>query len=354
MDKKGNIHEHSKFKLELYRLYLVMYLTILLKSARFHEVFVHDVFAGSGKSANDENGSALIAATAIQKIQKTLPKPPVILRLNERDPNKFTLLMEALRPFQFAQLSDLDANQYIEKWVQPNNSHSLFFIDPYGYTQLSIESLRRLLSMSRCEFLIFIPISHIYRFLRKEETSDQMTPIANFLRDLEIGEAQAKQTNSLAEFSQLVLDALRHISGAEFLFKEMIKNKQNNSEHCLIFITRNILGAEKFLEAQNKLKEEVKSNQAQFEFGFLDNYDAKSILEFAGPDTLHDNLSLYKTGIQAGFLPKQIIRDLKSLEKDGKVTVTPVAGKERKNRGYYVNYEKYIKMDQIVYFLFKG
>lgn len=353
MDKKGNIFEHSKFKLELYRLYLESYLTILLKSARFQEVFVHDVFAGSGKSANDESGSALIAAIAIQNIQKTLPKPPVILRLNEKDPNKCTLLMEALRPFQFAQLSDLDANQYIEKWRQPNNSHSLFFIDPYGYTQLSIENLKSLLSMNRCEFLIFIPISHIYRFLRKGEKSEQMTPIANFLHDLKIGEAQAKQTNSPVEFSQLVLDALRTISRAEYLYKEMIRNRLHNTEHCLIFITRNILGAEKFLEAQNGLKEQVKSNQAQFAFDFLDNYDAKSLLEFAGPDTLHDNLSLYKAGIQAGFLPKQIIKELKSLEKDGRVIVTPVAGKERKDRGYYVNYEKYIKKDQIVSFMFK-
>lgn len=354
MDKKGNIHEHSKFKLELYRLYLERYLTILLNSHLFKKVFVHDIFAGRGKSANDESGSSLIAAVAIQKIRETFPNTPVTLRLNERDSDNFAALTEALGHFSFAGLFNLDANNYIQQWKPPDGSHSLFFIDPYGYTQLSIENLKSLLSMNRCEFLIFIPISHIYRFLRKEETSEQMTPIANFLHDLNIGEAQSKQTNSLEEFSELVLCALRNISGAEFLFKEMIRNQQNNSEHCLIFITRNILGAEKFLEAQNALKEWVKSNQAQYEFDFPDNHDACSIRGFIEPAIPCDNISLYKAGIHAGFLPKQIVKELKSLENNGRVTVTPYAGKERKNKGYYVNYKNYKKDNKIVSIIYKG
>src|SRR5580698_5429031 len=104
MDKKGNIQEHSKIKLELYRLYLELYLTVLLNSGRFGEVFIHDIFAGSGKSANDEKGSPLIAAVEIQKMRKKFPNTPVTLRLNEKCPDKFGRLQEVLKPFTFAQL----------------------------------------------------------------------------------------------------------------------------------------------------------------------------------------------------------------------------------------------------------
>ena len=48
MDKKGIISEHSKIKLELYRSYLELYLTVLLNSRRFREIHVHDIFAGWG------------------------------------------------------------------------------------------------------------------------------------------------------------------------------------------------------------------------------------------------------------------------------------------------------------------
>jgi hypothetical protein len=57
MDKKGIIQEHSKIKLELYRLYLERYLSILFGTPFFGTITVNDIFAGSGKSKNDEKGS---------------------------------------------------------------------------------------------------------------------------------------------------------------------------------------------------------------------------------------------------------------------------------------------------------
>jgi three-Cys-motif partner protein len=68
MDRKGFIQEHSKIKLELYRLYLERYLSVLLATPLFEKIVVSDVFAGCGVSRNEEKGSALIAAEAIEKI----------------------------------------------------------------------------------------------------------------------------------------------------------------------------------------------------------------------------------------------------------------------------------------------
>ena len=47
MDTKGFINEHSKIKLELYKLYLERYLAVLLATPFFDTIRVHDVFAGS-------------------------------------------------------------------------------------------------------------------------------------------------------------------------------------------------------------------------------------------------------------------------------------------------------------------
>ncbi len=353
MDKKGIIQEHSKIKLELYRLYLELYLTVLLNSGRFSEVFVHDIFAGSGKSANDEKGSSLLAAVEIQKIRGKFPNIPVTLRLNEKCQEKFTRLKDLLTPFAFATSFNLDANDYIQQWNMPAGSHNLFFIDPHGYTQVSIDNLKSLFSMERCDFLIFVPIYHIYRFLRKEEDAEQLKPIANFLHDLSIGEADAIKANSVEEFTELVMDALQHISGTEWIYKEMIENRTHNSKYCLIYITRNILGAEKFLEAQYQLKEKLKANEAQAEFDFVEDLEKRSILDFIERERLYDNVNLYKIGIQVGLLPKQLNNELKSLENNAMVAITPYKDKERKKKGFYINYKNYKAQDSIVSIMFK-
>ncbi len=144
MDTKGIIQEHSKIKLELYRLYLERYLSVLLNSGRFRQVYVHDIFAGSGKSANDENGSALIAAREIQKIRNKFPKISVTLRLNEKCSDKFSQLEELLNPFTFAESFNLDANDYIQQWRLPEQSHNLFFIGDYRNKAIIYFSLIRM------------------------------------------------------------------------------------------------------------------------------------------------------------------------------------------------------------------
>lgn len=132
----------------------------------------------------------------------------------------------------------------------------------------------------------------------------------------------------------------------------MIKNKQFNSQHCLIYITRNILGAQKFLEAQYQLKEQAKAGQAQTEFAFIEDLDARSLFTFIERGRPYDNVQLYEIGIKAGILPKQINKELKTLEENGKLSVTAFPGKVRQRKGYYINYEKYKAQDRIVSFVF--
>ena len=72
MDKKGIIHEHSKIKLELYRLYLEGYLSVLLSTSFFERIVISDVFAGCGVAKNEEKGSAIISAETIEKIKTTV------------------------------------------------------------------------------------------------------------------------------------------------------------------------------------------------------------------------------------------------------------------------------------------
>ena len=356
MDKKGVIQEHSKIKLELYRLYLEGYLVVLINSERFECVFVHDIFAGSGMSENGEKGSALLAAIEVDKIRSQNQNTPIILRLNEKDPDSFSNLKTALTPFSgFSEIFNQDANDYIRNWKTPARCHNLFFIDPHGYTQLGGDNIKRLYAMERCDYLIFVPIYHIYRFLRKQENDQQLAPIATFLADLNIGEKEAASVTSVDEFAKLVLSALKNISGAELVYREMIKNRAHNSQYCLFFITRNYRGAEKFLEAQAKLKRKIKENEAQTEFAFIADLDRDSILNFIDYDSPYDNVALYERSIRSGILPAELNKELDKLEKSGNIQVAdfPDASKRRRGHFFYVKNEYKKKNDRRVIVTFR-
>ena len=254
--KKGSFKSTAKSSWTLYRLYLERYLSVLLSTPFFESVVVSDVFAGCGVSQNEEKGSALIAAETIEKIKldRNPKNKAVFLNLNDSDQANCSALQAHLQSRSFVKITNQDANQYIQSWKPIAGSHNLFFIDPHGYTQVAISNLRRLFSTSGCEFLIFMPISHIYRFLRKEEDGEQLSPIANFLHDLNINDTDAVKAYDVDKFADLVVTALRNISGAEWVYKQMLVNRAGSNRYCLFFITRNILGAEKFLEAQSELR----------------------------------------------------------------------------------------------------
>jgi len=259
MDKKGFIQEHSKIKLELYRLYLERYLSILLATPFFDSIEVSDVFAGCGISQNEEKGSAILAAETIADVRKQHNKysKKVSLQLNDFDQNSCAALSEHLKNYDFVSVSCLDADQYLQSWSPTAGSHNLFFIDPHGYTQVSTINLKRLFNTSKCDFLIFIPIYHIYRFLKPSDapksTKDSgflpalgfgekkrqvdvdkfYEPITKFLTGLGIDQAAAHSANSVEEFADVIVGALREISGSQYVYCQMIQNKEHNSKYSL-------------------------------------------------------------------------------------------------------------------------
>jgi three-Cys-motif partner protein len=353
MDKKGFIQEHSKIKLELYRLYLERYLSVLLTTPFFDRIVISDVFAGCGVAQNEEKGSALIAAETIDKIKadRNPRNKDIILNLNDANQANCLALRKHLQNRPFVHISNQDADKYIQSWEAPPSSHNLFFIDPYGYTQVSIDNLKRLFTMERSEFLIFVPIYHLFRF--KEVDAAQTKPVSDFLKALGINDDELAKANDVKKFADLILEALRTISVTQWVYKQIIENRIHNSSYCLFFITRNIRGAEKFLEAQHELEKEIKTSERQRSFDFVADLNRISIRDVIEYGKLYDNVSLYELGINSGLLPKDINQELKKLEQNNKIEVVELPTKKRRMKGFYINYDHYIKEDRMLSVTFK-
>src|SRR5689334_17754044 len=128
MDKQGIIREHSKVKLELYRLYLERYLSVLLVTPFFDSICVHDVFAGSGISKNEEKGSSVIAAETIAQLisgQNQWNKDTFLLA-NDANLENFLLLQQHMSKYRFATVTNDEADTYIQSWSPIPGSHNLF------------------------------------------------------------------------------------------------------------------------------------------------------------------------------------------------------------------------------------
>ena len=134
---------------------------------------------------------------------------------------------------------------------------------------------------------------------------------------------------------------VQSISNTNFVYKQIIENRTSNSKYGLFFITHNILGAEKFLDAQEKLKKVIEASHTQMSFNFVDVSDKVSISKYMKKASTYDNTELYKLGIMTGLLPKEVTQQLRQLERDGKLVVSEITGKKRNNRGFYIGYKQY-------------
>lgn len=356
MDKKGIIQEHSKIKLELYRLYLERYLSILFATPFFGTITVNDIFAGSGKSKNDEKGSAIIAAETIDAIIKrgNPQNKQVFLNLNDFEPDNCTALEGHLKSYEFVRVSNGGANDFIQKWRVLADTHNLHFIDPHGYTQISIDNLHKLFRSERCEFLIFIPIFHIYRFLKNKNDAEPLESIANFLNEFGIGENEAKSVESVEEFAELVKAALGKMAGTDLVYAQIIENQTRTSKYGLFFITKDYLGAEKFIEAQAQLKQHIRDGVKQPMFLFVEEYGKPTLKNLTKPNVCYDNVELYKVGIKAGIAPKAMKAELDELEREDAIKVTALTGKKRNRGWFYIKHENFKNQERLVSVVFRG
>ena len=320
--------QHTKEKLSVYKEYLINYLSVMCGVKHWNAAAVWEPFAGEGVNADGERGSAMIAAEIIKDFRA---KKDIRLFLNELNSKKYQRLKESMKPYpDFVGVFNMDAEDFLDEIIKFLSSsrkiHSLIFIDPYGYTQYSKENLVRLLALSRIDYLIFMPTSHIYRFLGGEDN-----PARQFASDLGV----KLNKDNYDTFSVELLARLKEIAKSDYGYSYKLENKEASSaHHHLFFITKNRRGAEQFLKAKNKLKAKLTQQLTIFDFDEIEmKKDLSDMLQ--KPIT---NTKLSDEMIKKGYLPKEINPLLKKMEKDGKLKIFLISPHSKRRKGsFYLN-----------------
>lgn len=337
MDTRNEIHQHSKEKLMVYREYLLGYFSVLTNPLA-KDVNVIDVFAGMGISDNREEGSALVAAKVIEKFrQKVQASDRLRFFANEKSSENYARLKKNLARFNFPVITNQSADDFITDifargCLAPQNfqnSKSLLFVDPFGYTQVSQQNLNKMFSDANAEILLLIPTSSVYRFKNWQDG-----PAYRFVSDLGVSASTIRDIDSSDELAKQILRQIKAKSKTDFVYSYGLKNKgAPNSEFHLFFVTRHVTGARKFLEAKNKIKNTLRKQLTLLdEDESVKQSDLRAIL--AKEVT---NRDLCVRIIQCGYLPKEVRPILVNWEQSDIVQVR--CNFARRVGAYYLQYD---------------
>ncbi len=350
-----DIPPHTSAKHEMLRRYLGAWFGIFGHSQHQTRANFIDGFAGPGVYESGEPGSPIIAVrtllehTAFDSMSTTFN-----FLLNENDEERAAVLtteVEELRrtvggwpenvKVQVTNENFFDLGEEILGAMQPGQSlaPTFFFIDPFGYKDLPLDLIRRLLHARGCELLFYFDFNSVNRFGTAHVVDPALTEY--FGTDAFQHAPPSGDPGRAAYFHDLFEDQLRSECGLTFIQSfEMIRSS-GHTGYYLFFGTRNFT-------AFDKMKQAMWAIDPSGQYRFSDRYADEDVLfqadvdttllrremlrEFAGRDVGIEDLTEWVV-INTPFASTHVKRaSLKVLEDDGQIEI---ASSPRKRRGTY-------------------
>jgi len=333
---KSLLLEHSEAKVTLYGTYLAIYLNILRRVSTIKKILVFDLMCGEGIYGNGGKGSPIIALETIKRhyFSNGHSCSNINIWFNDNglseiedgvykiDRVKQIASTMFIPPSVLVEYHKEDYDFIHERAVQEARNtqyaKSLFFIDPYGYKEISPEHIKDTLVGGNTEALLFLPISHMYRFASSAVKSPfpGSMPLAKFLNNLFKGSPPIFR--SVYDFITKIKDKFHEYLSDMGVYVDTFVIERNNSNiYCLFFFTCNLRGFEKIVESKWKV-DPIRGhgfvhNQNPSLFNPVDLAEyTKKLRAFIEAGEYRTNKEIYEFGLQNGFLPKhshKIIKD---------------------------------------------
>ncbi len=294
----------SSEKLAVYTRYLQRYLNVMLNRTDVDEIHICDMLAGRGKCdsqadgglslfanqgeeySKEAEGSALLAMNIIKETLKKFSKKEIRLYLNELE--SYDDLCNNISPKpEWVSCSNKDVNKAVDEYFACLNKDvdKLFYLDPFGYTQIKKESLDKIVRTPRTECLLFVPVTRISQFVNRNKPADEQAPgIPRFLKDYNIDHENYKQAKP-SHWGLIIKEAFAKIYSKQYVGVAIFKAK-NSNYYALYFIGNHFYGLEKFLESVKKLR--ILSQESEIE-SYLSEW--------------RTNFDIYVWGLKNGWLP---------------------------------------------------
>jgi three-Cys-motif partner protein len=293
------IEPHTSVKHAILRRYLQAWLPILTQQAnnlrqqfgslQSREILFIDGFAGPGEYAGKEPGSPLIAIQAA--IDHNVPFPmPVRMLFIEHRADRFARLQTVIAPHleRASQSSNLRAvephlgdcdavlNAMLDEYDRKNIRFgpALAFLDQFGYGEVSMSLIKRILSCPQCEVFTYLSYKDMNRWITDENKSDAFTRAFGgdeWRECVPLPEHQRRE-QLLAKYKAALRD--RDRAGAKYVVSFLMFDHHNQPLYWLLFCTNNIRGLEEMKKAMWYV-----DKTGEFRFSDRDNPAQLNLLE---------------------------------------------------------------------------
>ena len=263
-----NIEPHTKAKHKILKTYLKAWFPIM---SRYNSKILYvDGFSGPGEYKGGEPGSPIIAIEIAQNHILELEKEIVFLFIDKKSEYCDNLgchldkiqLKENIKyqiicdEFENCVKTIFDKLDEQRKIIAP----SFFLLDPFGFSQISFDIIRRIMNNDKCEVLITFVYDSINRFMSTEQNKEIMDNL--FGTNKWEGINQITTPDERKDFLlSLYINQLVEEADISYVRIFEMKNKYNHTVYYLIYATNHILGLEKMKEAMWKVD---KSGDFQF------------------------------------------------------------------------------------------
>lgn len=344
------IEPHTRAKHEILKRYLGAWFPIL--SAGSNKIIYLDGFAGPGVYEGGENGSPVIALqTAVDHV--LAPRFKEILfffiekdkkrakMLGEVLAKKYPTLPENMKYFVEGNAEFAPTFEHVLDELEKQGSRiapTFAFLDPFGFSDLPMNLVGRLLKCNKCEVFITFMAGFIRRFL------DEGKELAlNELFGSEKWKECRNITNSDEKLNSLVSlyeNQLKMVGGAKYVRSFGMIGEHNQIVYYLIYATKSLKGLEVMKDAMLKVDRTGAykfSDITGFSQTYLDDFqDEPAWVEkaadavyarFRGKTASHDEIYEFVVSETPFPFKKSLI--LKSLEKSFPPKIVSVSNRQR-------------------------
>ena len=296
------LQPHTEAKHIILKKYLDAWLPILTKY-QGRVIFI-DGFAGPGGYTGGEDGSPIIALKAVMN-HKIPIKAEVVFLFIEKDKERYEFLKNKIKKMSLKEnmkykcINDEFANVIgsILDDIEKNNHNlapTFVFIDPFGFSGIPMQIIKRLMKNKKCEVLISFMYEDISRFIGLSQNEENGKKLFENEEWKLIIQRDSKEKEKLLH--QLYQNQLRNFAEIKYVKSFKMKNKFNKSDYYLFFGTNNELGLEKMKEAMWQA-----DASGKFEFSDVTSEPTQTLLSPKQP-----NYSLLKTLIMKKFKGQKV------------------------------------------------
>lgn len=349
---------HSEAKIKLLKAYLEAYLGVIGNDQYTERIFLADLFCGPGGYKDDKVGSPVQIGRMLAAMHNKNKRSPITEFLfNDTDATNVENVESYLCPLasKHSKIKLLpsvkDASALLpflleEQTQSSQKTKRFYFVDPFGYSQITLNEIFSLLKAQGSELLLFQPSSFMFRF------SEKGTPeaLSDFMEELSQGSSWP-QGLTIMEYIQHTKNLFRQKLNQTHYVDSFSIQKDSKTVFCLFFFTKHIRGFEKMLEAKWRFNGETGQGwHYSAASGVVDLFsrpnpqtqllvrEIEKLLE-AGPVS---NLDIYRRTLENGFLPKHAAEILSTFQNEGKLVISP---KPPRKGAFYLGYEKHKNRD---------